>query len=64
MPLTIKIRSGWDENSIVAVDVARMAEAVGVEAIAVHPRTRKQGYEGAADWKVIRAVKASRAHAR
>jgi nifR3 family TIM-barrel protein len=57
IPLTIKIRSGWDENSIVAVEVARLAEAVGVEAIAVHPRTRKQGYEGAADWKVIRAVK-------
>lgn len=57
IPLTIKIRSGWDENSIVAVDVARLAENVGVEAIAVHPRTRKQGYEGAADWNVIRAVK-------
>src|SRR5579864_6375249 len=57
IPLTIKIRSGWDENSIVAVDVARLAEAVGVEAIAVHPRTRKQGYEGAADWNVIRDVK-------
>jgi tRNA-dihydrouridine synthase B len=57
IPLTIKIRSGWDENSIVAVEVARMAESVGVEGIAVHPRTRKQGYEGAADWNVIRAVK-------
>ena len=57
MPLTIKMRSGWDENSIVAVDVARLAEAVGVEAVAVHPRTRRQGYEGAADWNVIRAVK-------
>ena len=57
IPLTIKIRSGWDENSIVAVDVARMAEQIGVEAIAVHPRTRMQGYAGCADWKVIRAVK-------
>jgi nifR3 family TIM-barrel protein len=57
IPLTIKIRSGWDENSIVAVDVARMAEQVGIEAIAVHPRTRMQGYAGSADWSVIRAVK-------
>jgi tRNA-dihydrouridine synthase B len=57
MPLTIKIRSGWDENSIVAVDVARMAEQIGIEAIAVHPRTRMQGYSGSADWNIIRAVK-------
>jgi len=57
IPLTIKIRSGWDENNIVAVDVARMAERVGIEAIAVHPRTRMQGYAGNADWRVIRAVK-------
>jgi tRNA-dihydrouridine synthase B len=59
IPLTIKIRSGWDENNIVAVDVARMAEQVGIEAIAVHPRTRMQGYAGFADWKIIRAVKES-----
>jgi tRNA-dihydrouridine synthase B len=57
IPLTIKIRSGWDENNIVAVDVARMAEQVGIEAVAVHPRTRMQGYAGSADWRVIRAVK-------
>jgi tRNA-dihydrouridine synthase B len=57
IPLTIKIRSGWDENNIVAVDVARMAEQVGIEAIAVHPRTRMQGYAGSSDWDVIRAVK-------
>src|SRR6202050_1478587 len=57
IPLTIKIRSGWDENNIVAVDVARMAEQVGIEAIAVHPRTRMQGYAGSADWSIIRAVK-------
>ncbi len=57
IPLTIKIRSGWDENNIVAVDVARMAEDIGIEAIAVHPRTRMQGYAGFADWKIIRAVK-------
>jgi tRNA-dihydrouridine synthase B len=57
IPLTIKIRSGWDENNIVAVDVARMAEQIGIEAIAVHPRTRMQGYAGFADWSIIRAVK-------
>jgi tRNA-dihydrouridine synthase B len=57
IPLTIKIRAGWDENSIVAVDVARMAEQIGVEGIAVHPRTRLQGYTGRADWNVIRDVK-------
>jgi nifR3 family TIM-barrel protein len=57
IPLTIKIRAGWDERSIVATEVARMAEGVGVEAIAVHPRTREQGLNGAADWSIIRAVK-------
>jgi len=57
IPLTIKLRAGWDENSIVAVDVAKMAEAEGVEAVAVHPRTRMQGYSGAADWNLIAAVK-------
>jgi tRNA-dihydrouridine synthase B len=57
IPLTIKIRSGWDENNIVAVDVARIGERVGIEGIAVHPRTRMQGYAGKADWSVIRAVK-------
>jgi tRNA-dihydrouridine synthase B len=57
IPLTIKIRAGWDEHSIVAVEVARMAEQIGIEAIAVHPRTRFQGYTGRADWKIIRDVK-------
>ena len=57
IPLTIKIRSGWDEKNIVAVDVAHMAEQIGVEAIAIHPRTRMQGYAGSADWSVIRDVK-------
>jgi tRNA-dihydrouridine synthase B len=57
IPMTIKIRAGWDENSIVAVEVARLAEQIGVEGIAVHPRTREQGYTGRADWNVIRDVK-------
>jgi nifR3 family TIM-barrel protein len=57
IPLTIKLRAGWDENSIVAIDVAKMAEDIGVEGVAVHPRTRTQGYTGHADWKIIAAVK-------
>jgi tRNA-dihydrouridine synthase B len=57
IPLTIKLRAGWDENSIVAVDVAKLAQDEGVEAVAVHPRTRAQGYSGAADWNLIAAVK-------
>jgi nifR3 family TIM-barrel protein len=57
IPLTIKLRAGWDEKSVVAVEVAKMAESLGVEGIAVHPRTREQGYTGAADWSLIAAVK-------
>lgn len=57
IPLTIKMRSGWDDANIVAVEVARMAEGIGIEAIAVHPRTRLQGYSGQADWNVIAQVK-------
>ena len=59
IPLTIKMRSGWDDANIVAVEVARMAEGIGIEAIAVHPRTRVQGYSGQADWNVIARVKQS-----
>ncbi len=57
IPLTIKLRAGWDENSIVAVEVAKLAEDCGVEGLAVHPRTREQGYSGRADWSLIAAVK-------
>jgi tRNA-dihydrouridine synthase B len=57
IPLTVKFRSGWDDQSIVALDVARLAEDCGVEALAIHPRTRMQGYAGNADWQLIRAVK-------
>ncbi|MGB7284783.1 MAG: tRNA dihydrouridine synthase DusB [Candidatus Acidiferrum sp.] len=57
IPLTIKLRAGWDDQSIVAVEVAKMAESLGVEGVAVHPRTRTQGYAGAADWNIITAVK-------
>lgn len=57
IPLTVKLRAGWDENSIVAVEVARLAGSIGLEGVAVHPRTRMQGYAGQADWKIIAAVK-------
>lgn len=57
IPLTIKMRSGWDEANVVAVEVARLAQGIGVEAVAVHPRTRMQGYSGQADWSVIARVK-------
>jgi tRNA-dihydrouridine synthase B len=57
IPLTIKLRAGWDEKSIVAVEVAKLSEDSGVEGLAVHPRTREQGYSGRADWSLIAAVK-------
>src|ERR1700746_66880 len=50
IPLTIKLRAGWDEQSIVGGEVVKMAEQIGVEAAAVHPRTRLQGYTGKGDW--------------
>jgi tRNA-dihydrouridine synthase B len=59
IPFTIKFRSGWNDEEIVAVQVARMAEECGVDALAVHPRTRLQGYGGRARWEVIQEVKAS-----
>jgi len=59
MPFTVKMRAGWSDEEIVAVRVAQMAEACGVEAIAVHPRTRLQGFSGRARWEIIREVKAS-----
>ena len=57
IPMTIKMRSGWDDANIVAVEVARMAERIGVEGVAVHPRTRTQAYSGQADWSIIARVK-------
>ena len=59
VPVTAKIRSGWDSNSINAVEIARIIEKAGASAICVHPRTRSQGYSGKADWSVIKAVKES-----
>lgn len=57
LPLTVKIRSGWRRQEINAVLVARIAEAHGVDAVIVHPRTADQGFSGSADWEVIRQVK-------
>jgi nifR3 family TIM-barrel protein len=57
IPFTIKFRSGWSEAEIVAVQVARMAEECGVDAVAVHPRTRLQGFSGRAQWQIIQEVK-------
>jgi nifR3 family TIM-barrel protein len=57
IPFTIKFRSGWSEAEIVALEVARMAEECGVEALSVHPRTRLQGFRGHARWEIIREVK-------
>ena len=59
LPVTVKIRSGWDAHSINAPEIARICEAAGARAVAVHARTRMQQYSGAADWSVIRAVKAA-----
>ncbi|HUZ45106.1 MAG TPA: tRNA dihydrouridine synthase DusB [Terriglobia bacterium] len=59
IPFTIKIRSGWSDEEIVACQVAKLAEDSGVEAIAIHPRTRLQGYSGKARWDLIQEVKAS-----
>ena len=59
VPVTVKIRSGWDERSINAVLVAQCCEKAGAKAIAIHARTRAQGYSGKADWSIIKAVRES-----
>jgi len=57
IPVTVKIRSGWDSSGAQALEIAGIAEDCGVGAIAVHPRTASQGFRGKADWKIIAAVK-------
>ena len=57
VPVTVKMRRGWDQGSVNAVELARMLEQAGVSAVAVHGRTRAQVYGGTADWNAIRAVK-------
>lgn len=57
IPITVKIRSGWDESSINAVEIAGQIERAGACALSVHARTRSQFYTGKADWQVIKSVK-------
>ncbi|WP_270840155.1 tRNA dihydrouridine synthase DusB [Peptacetobacter hiranonis] len=56
-PVTVKFRKGWDEDSINAVEFAKMAEASGAQAITIHGRTRAQYYSGSADWDIIEEIK-------
>lgn len=57
VPVTVKIRKGWDANNIVAVEIAKILEQAGVSAITIHGRTRAEYYSGKADWDIIRKVK-------
>ena len=59
VPVTVKIRAGWDSNSINCIEVAKIIEKAGASAITLHARTRAQGYSGKADWSLIKAVKES-----
>ena len=57
MPFTVKMRKGWDDQHVNVLEIAKIAEAAGVDAIAVHGRTREQFYSGQADWQIIAEVK-------
>ena len=57
VPVTAKFRKGWDKDNIVAVEIAKIAEEVGVSAITIHGRTRSEFYSGKADWEIIKKVK-------
>lgn len=59
VPLTVKMRAGWDPSGDEALALARIAEGCGVDAVAVHPRTARQGFSGRADWSLISRVKGS-----
>ena len=59
IPVTVKMRAGWDSKSIVIPKVANRLETIGVKAITLHPRTTKQSYKGNADWSLIRLLKQS-----
>ncbi|MCI6736766.1 MAG: tRNA dihydrouridine synthase DusB [Intestinibacter sp.] len=56
-PVTLKIRKGWDDQSINAVEIAKIAEQSGISAVAIHGRTREQYYSGKADWDIIKEIK-------
>ncbi len=57
VPVTVKFRKGWDDKSVNAVEIAKLAEQAGAAAVSVHGRTREQFYSGQADWNIIREVK-------
>ena len=57
VPVTVKIRSGWDEDNVNAVEVAKICQSAGASAITIHGRTRKQGYKGVVDLDIIKEVK-------
>lgn len=57
VPVTVKIRSGWDDKSINALKIAKVIEKAGASAITIHPRTRSQGYSGYANWDIIKQIK-------
>src|SRR5256884_1088933 len=59
IPFTMKFPAGWNDGELVAVDMAKLAENCGLQAVALHPRTREQGYSGCADWTRIAEVKAA-----
>lgn len=59
IPLTCKFRAGWNDHELVAVQMAKLAEDCGLAAVALHPRTREQGYSGRSDWSRIAEVKAA-----
>jgi tRNA-dihydrouridine synthase B len=59
IPLTMKFRAGWNDRELVAVKMAKLAEDCGLQAVALHPRTREQGYSGKADWTRIAELKAA-----
>jgi tRNA-dihydrouridine synthase B len=59
IPFTMKFRAGWSDRDLVTVQMARLAEDCGLQAVALHPRTREQGYAGSADWTRIAQVKAA-----
>jgi tRNA-dihydrouridine synthase B len=59
LPLTVKIRAGWNGREVNAVEIGRIAERCGVDAVILHPRTADQGFSGASDWRLITALKGS-----
>src|SRR5437773_5366507 len=59
IPFTMKFRAGWNDEELVAIQMARLAEDCGLQAVALHPRTREQGYAGSADWSRIAEIKAA-----